>query len=81
MKADNEPAISLPLYYKSVKKMKICLKKQNEMRPKKKREKGLLLPGSKPGPPMCEVNTLSIAPQQLMLNKTTKLIIFKIFCS
>ena len=80
MKADNEPAISLPVYYKSVKKWKYVQKKQNKMGPKK-REKSLLLPESKPGPTTCEVNTLSIAPQQLMLNKTAKLIIFKIFCS
>ena len=80
MKADNEPAISLPVYYKSVKKWKYVQKKQNKMRPKK-REKSLLLPESKPRPTTCEVNTLSIAPQQPMLNKTAKLIIFKIFCS
>ena len=56
-------------------------KKSKTKRDQKKREKSLLLPESKPGPPTCEVNTLSIALQQLMLNKTAKLIILKIFCS
>ena len=77
MKADNEPAISLPVYYKSIKKRKYVYKKQKNAT--KKREKSLLPQESKPGPPTCEVNVLSIAPQQLMLNKAAKLIIFKIF--
>ena len=37
MKADNELAISLLVYFKSVKKMKICVKKKNKKNdPKKK---------------------------------------------
>ena len=39
MKADNEPAISLPLYYKSVKKWKYVLKKEKQNATKKKRKK------------------------------------------
>ena len=56
--------------------MKICSKKKQNKTQPKKRGKSLLLPESKPGPPTCEVNTLSIALQQLMLNKTA---IFKLY--
>ena len=41
MKADNEPAISLPVYFKSVKKLKYVLlkNKKNTKGPKKKKQK------------------------------------------
>ena len=40
MKAYNEPAISLPILFKSVQKMKICLKQQTKPRKQnKKKEK------------------------------------------
>ena len=36
-KADNEPAISLPVYFKSDKKMKICFRKKKDKKKKTKK--------------------------------------------
>ena len=80
MKADNEPAISLPVYYKSVKKRNLYVYKKQK-NTTKKREKSLLPRELNPGPPTCELNMLSTVTQQLMLNKAAKVITFKIFCS
>ena len=38
MKAYNEPAISLPILFKSVQKMKICLKQQTKPRKQNKKK-------------------------------------------
>ena len=73
MKADNEPATNDILQV--CQKMKICLKKAKQNKTTKKREKK-----SNHGPSTGEVNALSIAPQQPMLNRAAKFIIFKIFC-
>ena len=76
MKAENEPAISIPVYFKSVKKKK----KQNK--PTKQKEKKSLPAGVEPrtikvwGQRVCHY-----APRQLTLNKSVKLILFNIFCS
>ena len=41
MKADNESAISLPVYFKSVKKWTYILRKKKNQKDKKKKEKKL----------------------------------------
>ena len=65
MKADNEPAISLPVYFKSVKKWKYVLRKnKNTKGPKKKEES-----------PTWRVNVLSVAPQLLIVKAPFKLIL------
>ena len=80
IKADNEPAISLPVYFKSVKKWKYVLRKkqqqQQQKKGTKKRNYNFLRRETNPGPPPCAVNTLSIAPRQLILKILVKLIIF-----
>ena len=53
MKAENEPAISLPVYFKSVKEKKKT--KQNKPT-KQKEKKSLLRRESNHGPSKCEVN-------------------------
>ena len=57
--------------------MKICFKKKSKQN-KTTKNKGKNK--SNHGPSTGEVNALSIAPQQLMLNRAAKFIIFKIFC-
>ena len=55
MKAENEPAICLPVYFKSVKKKKQNKTKQNK--PTKRKEKKVSSGGSSnPGPSKCEAN-------------------------
>ena len=49
MKADNELPISLLVYFKSVKKMKICVKKKNkknDLKKKNSKKKFLMASGS-----------------------------------
>ena len=55
MKAENEPAICLPVYFKSVKKNKT---KQNKAKQtdQTKGKKSLLRRESNPGPSKCEAN-------------------------
>ena len=55
MKAEDEPAISLPVYFKSVKKNKTNKTKQNKPT-KQKEKKSLLRRESNPRPSKCEVN-------------------------
>ena len=79
MKSENEPAISLPVYFKSVKKWKYVLrrkktkqKKQKDLPhppPKNKQNKILPRRESNPGPPTSKVNALPIAPPQPALCK------------
>ena len=78
IKADNEPAISLPVYFKSVKKWKYVLrkKKTTKNRRTKKRKNNFLRRETNPGPTPCAANALSIAPRQLILKIHVKLIIF-----
>ena len=64
MKADNEPAISLPVYFKSVKKWKYVLRKNKKKGPKKKEES-----------PTWRVNVLSVAPRLLIVKAPVKLIL------
>ena len=58
MKAENEPAISVPVYFKSVKKKKQTTTKQNKAKQtdQTKGKKSLLRRESNPGPSKCEVN-------------------------
>ena len=68
MKVDNEPAISLPVYSKSLEKWKYVLHKnktKKEQKGQTRGKKSLQRRESNPGPPKCKVNTLSIAPGQL----------------
>ena len=60
MKADNELTISLLVYFKSVKKMKICVKKKNKKKNdlnKKKQQKKVSYGQRElnPGPSKCKV--------------------------
>ena len=65
MKADNEPAISLPVLFKSVKKWKYVLrKKQKNKRTKKKEES-----------PTWTFSVLSVAPRLLIVKAPVKLIL------
>ena len=65
MKADNKPAISLPAYFKSVKKWKYVLRKNKKTKgPKKKKEES----------PTWRVNVLSVAPRLLIVKAPVKLI-------
>ena len=55
MKADNEPAISIPVYFKSVKKWKYVLQNNNnnnkkQKDPKKKRKKVSIVENQTPSP-------------------------------
>ena len=77
MKADNELAISLPVYFKPVKKRKHVLKKQNDQ---EKRKKSFRRRESNPKPLTCKGNAISIAPRQPLLIIGVKLIILNIFC-
>ena len=77
MKADNELAISLPVYFKPVKKWKHVLKKQNDQ---EKRKKSFRRRESNPKPLTCKGNALSIAPRQPLLIIGVKLIMLNIFC-
>ena len=59
MKADNEPEISLPVYFKSVKKRKYVLRKNKTNKgPKKKKEKKLH--SGRAEPPTSDVEGLPI---------------------
>ena len=74
MKADNEPAISLPVYFKSVKKGKYVLRNN--------KKKGNIIfhrRESYSGSLTCKVNALPIAPRHLILNTPVKLIMFYTF--
>ena len=79
MTADNELAISLPVYFKSVKKWKYVLRKRQNKTKLPKQEKRLLRREANLGPSMSKVNALSIAPRQLMLIGSVKVIMFNIF--
>ena len=57
MKAENEPAISLPAYFKSVKEWNYVRKTKQNKPTKQKEKKSLLRRESNPGPSNCEVNT------------------------
>ena len=72
MKADVELAITLPVYFKSVKKWRYVLRKKNKTRLKKKGKKSFSQQESNPGPSMYKVNALPIAPGQLMLHSVVK---------
>ena len=72
MKADVELAITLPVYFKSVKKWRYVLRKRNKTRLKKKGKKSFSQQESNPGPSMYKVNALPIAPGQLMLHSIVK---------
>ena len=72
MKADVELAITLPAYFKSVKKWRYVLRKKNKTRLKKKGKKSFSQQESNPGPSMYKVNALPIAPGQLMLHSVVK---------
>ena len=60
MKQDKEPAISLPVYFKSVKKWKYVLRKNKNKTKGPKKEKNLRQRESKPGPPTCKVNAFNL---------------------
>ena len=51
-------------------------KQQQQQKRTKKRNYNFLRRETNPGPPPCAVNTLSIAPRQLILKILVKLIIF-----
>ena len=77
-----KPAISLPVYFKSVKNMKICFtrkKTYNNKRTKKTKKKHFQQRELNPRPPAWKVNMLSIVPRQLVLKIPVKLIIFNTF--
>ena len=85
-KADNEPAISLPVYFKFVKKWKYVLRKKTQNKQKdqkiKKRNECFWRRKSNPGPLTYRMNALSIAkPANFEYNSGTiiKLIILKSF--
>ena len=65
MEADNELAISLPVYFRSVKKMKICFtrKQQKNKGPPPPLKKEKKFGESNSGSPTWKVNALFIAPQ------------------
>ena len=72
MKADVELAISLPVYFKSVKKWTYVIRKKKQNKSKKKGKKSFPQQESNPGPSMYKVNALPIAPGQLMLHSVVK---------
>ena len=72
MKADVELAITLPVYFKSVKKWRYVLRKKKQNKTKKKGKKSFSQQESNPGPSMYKVNALPIAPGQLMLHSVVK---------
>ena len=72
MKADVELAITLPVYFKSVKKWRYVLRKKKQNKTKKKGKKSFSKQESNPGPSMYKVNALPIAPGQLMLHSVVK---------
>ena len=72
MKADVELAISLPVYFKSVKKWTYVIRKKKQNKSKKKGKKSFPQQESNPGPLMCKVNALPFAPGQLMLHSVVK---------
>ena len=73
MKADVELAISLLVYFKSVKKWTYVIrKKKKKTKVKKKGKKSFPQQESNPGPLMYKVNALPIAPGQLMLHSVVK---------
>ena len=72
MKADVELAITLPVYFKSVKKWRYVLRKKKQNKTKKKGKKSFSQQGSNPGPSMYKVNELPIASGQLMLHSVVK---------
>ena len=80
-----KPAISLPVYFKSVRKWKYVLRENNKKRQKDQKKKkktgkrSFQRRESDPEPPKSKVTPLSIAPRQLMLKKSVKLITFNTF--
>ena len=61
MKQDKEPAISLPVYFKSIRKWKYVLRKNKKTKTKgPKTEKSFQQLESKPGPPTCKVNAFNL---------------------
>ena len=82
MKSDNEPTISLPVYFKSVKKNENMFAKitenKNKRTQKKKEKKSFYRRESNAGLPTWKVYALSIT-QRLILNTLVKLIIFNTF--
>ena len=61
MKQDKEPAISLPVYFKSVKKWKYVLRKNKKKKTKgQKKEKSFQQGESKSGPLTCKVNAFNL---------------------
>ena len=60
MKQDKEPAISLPVYFKSVKKWKYVLRKNKKKTKGPKKEKSFQQGESKSGPPTFKVNAFNL---------------------
>ena len=60
MKQDKEPAISLPVYFKSVKKWKYVLRKKQKKKQKGQKKKSFQQGESKSGPPTCKVNAFNL---------------------
>ena len=79
MKADNEPAISLLIYFKSVKKTKYVSRKNNNNNNKRAKIKSFQWQESNPRPPTCKVSALSIVPWQLITKNFVKWIVFNTF--
>ena len=74
MKADNELAIGLPVYFNSVKKWKYIYIYKEIQQPRKKEKKLNSRPWT------CKGNVKSIGPRQLILKMVVKLIILYISC-
>ena len=77
-----KPAISLPVYFTSVKKWKYVLRKNNKKKTKGQKKKGKRIfqrRESNPEPSTCKVTPLYIAPRQLTCEVSVNLIIFNTF--
>ena len=81
MNADNEPAISVAVYFKSVKKWKYVLRENNKKKTKgpKQMEKKFPTARVEPRASDVKVTPLSIAPRQMIFKMSVKLIIFNTF--
>ena len=80
IKADNEPAISLPVYFKMVKKWKYVLPKTKQNKTKgPKRKESFQGWEWNPEPLTCEVSVLSNVPRQLTLSIFIKIIMLNTF--
>ena len=78
MKSDNEPTISLTVYFKSVKKNENMFAKITENKNKRTPQKSFYRRESNAGLPTWKVYALSIT-QRIISNTLVKLIIFNTF--